>query len=223
MSEQHQGVIQALSQNGPLAPPALRWRIEAELSRAHKRRDARTPLLRRLAPAGAIAVAMAALALVLSTLFGGAQGPTVLEVHGLLARGPEAPAPPTVPGAKHELAAQVEGVSFPNLDLKPGFDWVAVGERSDRLDGRTTRTVFYRHEEHLVAYTIVGGKPLGIPASAEPRRRNGIDVGLLRDQHGHDIAVFERGGKTCVISGHVHKRSSLVRLATWSGHGEVTF
>jgi hypothetical protein len=223
MSEQHQGVIRALSQNGPLAPPALRWRIEAERSRAHERREARSPLLGRLAPAGAIAVALAALALVLSTLFGGGQGPSVLEVHGLLARGPEAPAPPTVPGAKHELAAQVEGVSFPNLDLKPGFDWVAVGERSDRLDGRTTRTVFYRHEEHLVAYTIVGGKPLGIPATAEPRRRNGIDVGLLRDQHGHDIAVFERGGKTCVISGHVHKRSSLVRLATWSGHGEVSF
>jgi hypothetical protein len=156
-------------------------------------------------------------------LFGGSQNPTVLEVHGLLARGPEAPAPPTVQGAKNELAAQVDGVSFPNLQLKPGFDWRAVGQRSDELDGRATRTVYYEHEGHRVAYTIVSGKPLGIPATAEPRRRNGVDVGLLRDQHGHDIAVFERGGRTCVISGHVERRSSLVRLATWSGHGEISF
>jgi hypothetical protein len=222
MSEQHQGVIQALSQNGPLAPPALRWRIEAEVSRARERRESRSPLLRRLAPAGAIAVAMAALAIVLSTLFGG-QNPSVQDVHALSAAGSEAPAPSTVPGEKHELAAQVEGVSFPNLDLKPDFDWRAVGQRSDELDGRTTRTVFYEHEGHRVGYTIVSGRPLGIPADAERRRRNGVDVGLLRDQHGHDIAVFERGGRTCVISGHVEKRSSLVRLATWSGHGQITF
>ena len=222
MSEQHQGVIRALGQNGPLAPPALRWRVEAELSRAHERGDSRRPLLRRLAPAGAIAVAMAALAIVLSTLFGG-QDPSVFEVHALSAPGPTAPAPPTVPGSKNELAAQVEGVSFPNLQLKPGFDWRAIGERSDQLDGRTTRTVFYQHEEHVVGYTIVGGSPLGIPAEAAPRRRNGVDVGLLRDQHGHDIAVFERGGRTCVISGHVERRSSLVRLATWSGHGQISF
>jgi hypothetical protein len=222
-SQRHQGVIQALSQNGPLAPPALRWRIEAELSRDRERRESRSPLLRRLAPAGAIAVAMAALALVLSTLFGGGENPSVYDVHGLNAAGPEAPAPPTAPGAKHELAAQVEGVSFPKLDLRPGFDWRAVGQRTDQVDGRATRTVFYEHEGHVVGYTIVSGKPLGIPANAEPRSRNGVDVGLLRDQHGHDIAVFERGGKTCVISGHVEHRSSLVRLATWSGHGEISF
>jgi hypothetical protein len=223
MNEQHKGVIQALSQNGPLAPPALRWRIEADLTRAREERHERSPLLRRLAPAGALAASMAVLALVLSLLFGGSQNPSVQEVHGLLARGPEAPAPRVVPGAKHELAAEVDGVSFPNLDLKPGFHWRAIGQRSDELDGRATRTVFYKHEEHVVAYTIVSGKPLGIPATAEPRRRNGVDVGLLRDQHGHDIAVFERGGRTCVISGHVERRSSLVRLATWSGHGEISF
>ncbi len=222
MREPHEDVMRALSQNGPLAPPALRWRIEAELTRAHER-DSGVPLLRRLAPAAGIAVAMAALALVLSSLFAGGQNPSVLEVHSLLARGPEAPAPRAVPGARSELAAQVDGVSFPNLQLKPGFDWRAIGQRSDVLDGRATRTVFYKHEEHVVAYTIVSGEPLGIPANAEPRSRNGVDVGLLRDQHGHDIAVFERGGRTCVISGHVERRSSLVRLATWSGHGEIRF
>jgi hypothetical protein len=222
MSEQHQGVIQALSQNGPLAPPALRWRIEAELSRANERRGSERPLLRRLAPAGAIAASLAVLALVLSVLFGNGN-PSVTEVHGLSAAGPEAPAPPPTRDAEEELTAQVDGVHFPNPKLRPGFEWRPVGQRSDRFDGRTTRTVFYEHEGHLIGYTIVGGSPLEIPADAERVRKHGVDVALLSDEHGHDIATFERGGKTCVISGHVEKRSTLVRLATWSGHGQITF
>jgi hypothetical protein len=215
-------VSRALGQHGPLAPSALRWRIEAELSEANERDRSAPPLLRRLAPAGAAVAALAALALVLPVIFGSGN-PSVIDVHRLSAGGTEAPAPPPMGGAKHELAAQVEGVTFPNLDLKPGFDWRAVGERSDSLDGRPTKTVFYAHEEHLVAYTIVGGDPLTVPADAVPRRRNGVDVGLLHDDHGHDIAVFERQGHTCVISGHVERRSSLLRLAAWSGHGQITF
>jgi hypothetical protein len=222
MSERHHGVIQALSQNGPLAPPALRWRVEAELSRAHERREARRPLLGRLAPAGAAVAALAALALVLPVLFGGGD-PSVLDVHRLSAAGPEAPAPPALPGSENELAAQVDGVHFPNPKLRPGFEWKAVGERSDELDGRTTRTVFYEHEGHLVGYTIVGGSPLTVPPDAELRRKHGVDVALIRDDHGHDIVMFERGGRTCVISGHVEKRSTFVRLATWSGHGQISF
>jgi hypothetical protein len=167
---------------------------------------------------------MAALALVLSVLFGmGGGNPSVFDVHGLSAAGPEAAAPPPVPGAENELAAQVDGVHFPNPKLRPGFEWKAAGERSDTLDGRTTRTVFYEHEGHLIGYTIVGGSPLEIPADAERVRKHGVDVALLRDEHGHDIAMFERDGKTCVISGHVEKRSTFVRLATWSGHGQLSF
>lgn len=220
--EQHLAVSRALSQNGPLAPPALRWRIESELSRAHERDRSAPPLIRRLAPAGAAVAALAVLAVVLPIIFGSGN-PSVIEVHALSAAGPERPAPPPEQGARHELASQLEGVTFPNLHLKPGFDWRAVGERSDTLDGRQTKTVFYAHEEHLVAYTIVGGDPLTVPADAEMHRRNGVDVGLLRDQHGHDIAVFQRDGRTCVISGHVERRSSLVRLASWSGHGQISF
>jgi hypothetical protein len=220
--EQYSRVSQALGQHGPLAPPALRWRIEAEISQANERDRSGRSLLGRLAPAGVAAAALAVLALVLPAIFGGG-APSVIDVHRLSAAGPEAAAPPPAPGAKHELAAQLEGVSFPNLDLKPDFDWRALGERSDNFDGRPTKTVFYGHEGHLVAYTIVGGSPLTIPADAEPHRRNGVEVWLLRDDHGHDIAVFERGGRTCVISGHVERRSSLVRLATWSGHGEISF
>jgi hypothetical protein len=221
-TEQNLRVREALNQHGPLASPALRQRIEAEIARANRRRRPARPLLRRLAPAGAIAASLAVLALLLPAIFGGAD-PSIGDVHRLNADGPEAPAPPAVQGAENELAAEVDGVHFPNPKLRPGFEWKAVGERSDELAGRTTRTVFYEHEGHLVGYTIVSGSPLTIPADAEVRHKHGVDVALLRDEHGHDIAVFERGGKTCVISGHVEKRSTFVRLATWSGHGQLSF
>jgi hypothetical protein len=38
---------------------------------------------------------------------------------------------------------------------------------------------------------------------------------------GHDVAVFERNGRTCVIAGHVIHRSTLLKLAAWKGGGHV--
>jgi hypothetical protein len=140
--------------------------------------------------------------------------PSVIDILRRSTAGPDAP-PPPVQGVEPEVAAQVDGVHFPNLELNGGFEWKAIGGRSDRLDGRITWTVFYEHEEDLVGYTIVGGSPLETPADAEPRREHGVDVALLRDEHGHDVAMFERDGRTCLISGYVEERSTLVRLATW--------
>jgi hypothetical protein len=144
--------------------------------------------------------------------------PTVIDVLRRSTAGPEAPSAQDV---EPEFAAQVDGVHFPNLELNGGFQWKAVGGRSDRLDGRITWTVFYEHGEDLVGYTIVGGSPLETPADAERGREEGVDVALLRDEHGHDVAMFERDGRTCLISGYVEKRSTLVRLATWTKEEEV--
>jgi hypothetical protein len=141
--------------------------------------------------------------------------PSVIDVLRRSTAGPDAPPPPEQ-GVEPELAAQLDGVHFPNLALNGGFQWKAVGERSDRLDGRMTWTVFYEHEGDLVSYTIVGGSPLEVPADAEPRRKDGLDMALLRDEHGHDVAMFERDGRTCLISGYVEQRSTLVRLAAWT-------
>jgi hypothetical protein len=165
------------------------------------------------------AAALAALALVLSALFG-ANAPTVTDVHRLSASGPESPAPPPERGASARLAASVEGVAFPNLE--PRFGWRTLGERSDQIDGRQAETLFYEHEGHVVGYTIVAGEPLEVPADAERRQARGADVWLLREEDGHEIAVFERDGRTCVLSGHVERRSTLVELATWTGHGQVS-
>ena len=38
---------------------------------------------------------------------------------------------------------------------------------------------------------------------------------------GHDVAVFERGGRTCVVAGHVLEVSTLLKLAAWRGGGSV--
>jgi hypothetical protein len=220
MSPEQEQVARLLREHGPVAPPGLRTRIEAEIARATERRSRRRPLLNRLAIGGAVASLLVVLAVAMQALFAGG-GATVFDAHGLSARGPDAPPPSPRSGDRELLAANVGGVAFPNWE--PEFGWRAIGERSDEFDGRRTRTVFYFHEGHTIGYTIVPGQPLDPPDYAERRIRNGVEVALLRDGHGHDIAIFERQGKTCVLSGHVERRSTLVELAAWAGNGQVRF
>ena len=54
-------------------------------------------------------------------------------------------------------------------------------------------------------------------------RRDGLEIALSHDpaHGGHDIAVFERGARTCVIAGHVERVETLVKLAAWTGGGAV--
>lgn len=118
------------------------------------------------------------------------------------------------------LAGGVEGVSFPDWGAE--FGWHAHGARDDLLDGRTTRTVFYEHMNHRIGYTIVSGEALPPPDGAQHVRRNGVDIALLRDGE-RDIAVFVRDGHTCVLSGEVLDRATLVTLAAWEADGEIEF
>jgi hypothetical protein len=114
-----------------------------------------------------------------------------------------------------ELRAEVDGVSFP--DWGPEFGWHAAGMRHDEIDGRRTTTVFYEHEGHRLAYTIVSGPALPRPAGARIVERSGLRMSVYRDPDhgGHDIAVFERDGRTCVVAGHVISLSTLLELAAW--------
>ena len=54
-------------------------------------------------------------------------------------------------------------------------------------------------------------------------RRDGLEMAVYRDPRhgGHDVAVFERGGRTCVVAGHVLEVSTLLKLAAWRGGGSV--
>jgi hypothetical protein len=219
MNERHEHVARLLGDLGPPAPPALRARIEAERRRAA---ESRAPLFAgaRLAFAGAVGALALAAAVVVPTFFEGEQI-QALDVHALGSRGTEAPAPEPQAGGKSLLAEDVEGVTFPDWDRK--FGWRAVGYRADTLADRQTETVFYHHEGHTIAYTIVSGTPLDSPDGAVSRRAGGMDLAELTDDHGHDIVVFERGGHTCVLSGHVEHRDTLAELASWrSGGGART-
>jgi hypothetical protein len=219
-AERHEHVARLLRDRGPLAPSDLRSRLETEIARANERRRWRGPALTRLAVAGtAVAASIVALVLLGPALLG--SDPSTTDVHGLSAAGPTAPAPRDQPASPELLAADVEGVPFPRWE--PEFGWKAYGRRSDELDGRRTETVFYEHEGHTIGYTIVSGSPLDPPDDAKRHQVNGVDVRVYDDDHGHTIATFERQGHTCVLSGHVEHRPTLVNLASWRGDGRVVF
>ena len=150
-----------------------------------------------------------ALAVALAILPGGR---SISSEAAALAMAPATePAPRT---AGPLLQADVEGVAFPNWG--PEFGWHQTGARRDTLDGRVTRTVFYEHMGHRVAYTIVPGAPVKAPPGARTVRRGGLEIALTRDGD-RDVAIFERDGRTCILAGHVEHTSTLVRLAAWKG------
>jgi hypothetical protein len=170
--------------------------------------------VRLAAPAVALAAVMAAMLLVFRS-----DEPPVITRAAELAKRPATLAAPASDGTV--LRAQVEGVRFP--DWTAQFGWRETGARNDTLDGRATHTVFYEHMGHRIAYTIIPGRPPATPAGARVVERDGLRIALLRDAShgGHDIAVFRRGGRTCVIAGHVERVSTLIRLAAWKGDGAV--
>lgn len=167
-------------------------------------------LLLRVGPA------VAALAAVIVLVFVGPSGePSIVARAADLAKLPATQAAPAADG--RVLRAAVGGVPFPDWGAK--LHWKATGMRRDELDGRATTTVFYEHTSHRLAYTIVSGPPLPRPDGARIVRRGDREVALYRDPShgGHDIAVFERGGRTCVVAGHVMSISTLMDLAGWRG------
>ena len=164
------------------APPELRARIEElQARRPPKRRR------RRLIPATALAfAATAAAAFVLLA----GRGPAVDDVLAVALR------PATAPAATTEA---FEGIRFPRYD-----DWQATGARTDVVDGRRVRTVFYERDGRTIAYSIVAG-----PALEE----NG-HLKQLRD--GDQVAVtWTRDGRTCVIAADRADPAALARLAVW--------
>ena len=64
---------------------------------------------------------------------------------------------------------------------------------------------------------------LATDADRPSLRRDGLDIALYRDPShgGHDVAVFERGGRTCFLAGHMLHTTTLVELAAWTGGGAV--
>jgi len=149
--------------------------------------------------AGALAAVVLALVLILPA--GAPGGPTLGQAAALAGRGATAPAPGSDPHAPStKLAQSIEALYFPNWQMT--FHSPAVGQRSDRINGRLALTVYYAWQEHRIAYTIVGAPSLGVPggtflsmtdppewAAAEVAARK-LEASLLEG----DLAVEAGGG-----------------------------
>jgi hypothetical protein len=136
--------------------------------------------------------------------------------------GPTHGAPPADPSHQDLLARAVDGVAFP--DWSDRFSWKASGERSDTIEGRATRTVFYSGPAGArAAYTIVSGHALGVPAGARAQTVRGIELHVARGGAGQ-VVTWERNGHTCVMSAPASVPTSrLLELAAWDGGGTVPY
>ena len=196
------------------APDHLRARIE-EMAVA---RAPRRPRRRALA-AGVAVAAMALAALFALVLPGGAGGPALAEAAGLADRVATAPAPSARPDAPALLAAEVEGVAFP--DWATDFGWTATGTRSDEIGGRPAVTVFYEREGRRLAYTIVAGDALDAPGDPVVTV-DGVEFRVVETSAGESV-TWERRGRTCVITAPGTSRDAVIELAAWKGGGAVDF
>jgi hypothetical protein len=149
----------------------------------------------------------------------GESGPTVPEAASLYRGAPTASAA-VDPSSPKLLAAEVEGVPFPNWSRE--FGWRAAGTRTDRLDGRHARTVFYRKAGKRIAYTIVSGDGIRAPADSQPARLNGVNLHTFRSGDRHAVTWW-RNGRTCVLSASNVGDRTLLKLASWKGDGAVPF
>jgi hypothetical protein len=180
--------------------------------RARSRARRRAAIGPRLAAGGAILAAVIALAIVVATN-GSSATLSVHDASALTLRAATAPAPAESAGNRAELAASVEGVTFPYWGTH--FGWRATGRRSDRLDGRTVTTVFYENSRgRRVGYAIVGGTDRSQISGGVVSRRDGTPYRLLT-VNGVAVIAWMREGHLCVISGHGVTGATLLRLASW--------
>jgi hypothetical protein len=215
LNEQERSVLARIheARSTVRAPDALRARIES----MRPTKAARTR--QRFGYGGALAGALAAAALVLALVLpGGSPGsPSVSQAAALALKGPTA-APPrpdmSAPGVK--LGRDVQDVYFPNWATR--FHWRAIGQRTDRIDGRQAATVYYAWHGAQIAYTIVTAPALNEPAAAV-RILNGTKLRTLT-LDGRLVVTWRRAGHTCVLSGTGVSPAALQELAAWRVPGE---
>jgi hypothetical protein len=203
------------------APESLHRRVEEMISDAQRHAPARrrvgwTMPTRRLAVAGAIALAAVGAALAV-TLPGGGSSPALgARSAAALALSPATlPAPSESASNRSELTASVGGVAFPYW--KERFGWRGSGARSDTLGGRAVTTVFYSNPNgHRIGYAIVAGPApaSGGGAGGALIRRWGVSY-RLSSQDGANVIVWRRGGHLCVMAGRGVSPRVLLSLASW--------
>ena len=125
-----------------------------------------------------------------------------------------------MPAGSKVLKERVADVRFPNYFGK--FGWKAVGTRTDEIEGRATRTVFYEK----------GGAGSPTPSSRAPRSRSPTPPpgppsrapsSARCARKGLNVVTWRRRGHTCVLSSKDVPREELQTLAAWKGMGGVAF
>jgi hypothetical protein len=203
------------------APQELHNRIEALVAElgghAPVRQRRATPL--RLGFAGALTLAVAVIALVVGLSGGGSSTLTLPTAVALTLRPVTMAAPTENPHNGTELAANVEGVAFPYWDDR--FGWRSTGARTDTVDGRTVKTVFYAGGDgQWIGYAIIAGKAPRVSGGVV-RERDGTPYRFV-SQDGASVVTWLRDGHLCVVAGHGVTGATLMALASWHGNGMLT-
>ena len=204
------------------APLALRARVEEMgAARGRHKGEQRSGIRTRLGglrwPAAGLAAGAIAATLAVVMVIGG--GPGIEDVAAAATRAPTAKVAP-VPADSKVLKERVADVRFPNFAGK--FGWKAVGTRTDEIEGRATRTVFYEKGGKRIAYTVVSGAALKQPDAATRATVEGTVVRALRAE-GMEVVTWRRRGHTCVLASKDVPRKELITLAGWKGKGGVAF
>jgi hypothetical protein len=208
------------------APDSLHREVESLLAGPRRaprpgraRGGARTfGLAPRLGAAAAIAAAVAAVAITVGSSGGSSATLSQGQAAALTLRAATQRAPSERPGSHSELAAAVDGVSFPYWGER--FGWRSTGSRTDRIGGRTVMTVFYADGRgRRIGYAIVSG-PAPRSSGGVVHWHGGTPYRLL-DENGVPVVSWLRGGHMCVVSARGVGSATLLRLASWHGHGSV--
>src|SRR5436190_19156274 len=183
------------------APDSLHRRVQEMVADAGRSRAARDPGARRrigarLGLAGAIAAAVAVLAVVFVSGGGsGPSAPSLREAAKLTLAPATSPPPPESSTHRAQLAANVDGVHFPYWEGCLG--WRSTGARIDNVHGRRVTTVFYGDGAgRQIGYTIVSGLAPKV-SGGTTAWRNGIPY-TLHNERGIAVVTWLRGGHLCV-------------------------
>jgi hypothetical protein len=186
------------------ASDALRRSVERQVVAAATPRPRRT-----FVAVAATGLAAAVLALALALPGGGAPSVQAAARVALL----HATAPPPATRAGGELLdASVEGIAYPNW-TRAG--WTTTGMRTDTVEGRSVRTVFYADGTGArIGYAIAAGDALALP-DARAVRRHGVALRVLAID-GATVVTWRRDGHTCILAGHGVPAERLLTLASYT-------
>jgi hypothetical protein len=222
LHEQRRAVAAIRAARAERAPLALRVRARALPAGAGLSSKAGRRTRRRLPPAGGVALlgALGALLWAALAIGGGHAGPTAADAATVAARPPTMRAPAADADDATLPRLQVGGLPFPSWEAR--FGWRATGVRTDRVDGRTLTTVFYRRGHWEIAYSIVAGAPLSAGAATTATERPQLTLRSF-SRGKRQIVTWLRRGHTCVLSGAGVPLGALFQLAAWRAGGQLPY